>query len=150
MCQNLNENFLAGQNVQWRMHKNDSWKTAAVTGREDYSIITFGEYREENVFFFQQSKVLLEHADLEYIYCTADDGSRFRGYAILGATLYPMQQSQQPQWYEPKCSVSDIPVAVMHDHVYVIDQFKKSGDESEFSRERPDLTPALAIMFQMQ
>ena len=150
MCQNRNEDLLVGQKVQWRMHKNDSWKTAAVTGREARSIITLGEYREENVFFFQQSKVLLEHATMEYIYCTTDDGSRFRGYAILGATLYPMQEDQQPQWSEPKCSVSDIPVAVMCSRVYVIDQFKKHGDESEFSREKPDLTPALAIMFQMQ
>ena len=149
MCQNLNENPLVGRKVRWKMSKNNDWKTAAVIGTDNHHIITFGEYREENVFTFQQSRVLLEHADLEYIYCRANDGSRFRGYAILEASLYPVQESQQPQWSEPKCSVGDIPVAVIHGCVYVIDQFKNPDDESEFSRERPDLTPALAIMFQM-
>ena len=77
-------------------------------------------------------------------------GSRFRGYAILEATLYPMQQNPQPQWHEPEHSLIDIPAVVVNGCAYVIDQFENPGDESEFSRERPDLTPALAIMFQMQ
>ena len=141
---------LLGQKVQWGMHANDDWKSAIVTGKDHHTVITFGEYREENVFFFQQSMVFLEHADLEYIYCTTDDGSRFRGYAILEATLYPMQQNPQPQWHEPEHSLIDIPAVVVNGCAYVIDQFKNPGDESEFSRERPDLTPALAIMFQMQ
>lgn len=147
---NSNESALIGQKVQWRMNQNDTWKSATIMGTDDYAIVTFGEHREENVYCFRQTKVLLEFADLEYIYCTTDDGRRFRGYAIREAIIHPVQDSQRPKWSEPQYAVSDLPAAVINGCAYAIDQFKKADDKSEFSRERPDLRPALAMMFQPQ
>lgn len=148
MCQKLSKNTLVGQRVKWRTGKSDAWKFATITSVENGFVTTFGEYREENVFSFQQSNVLLESADLEYIYCAAENGCRFRGYAILEAVIYPSMNDEK--WSESKLDISDFPVAVVNGCAYAIDQFMEAGDTGEFNRNHPDLALALSIMFQLK
>lgn len=149
MVKSSDRNALIGKKVRWRMNKNDGWKAATIVDESMYLLNAFSEDETENTCVFQQSRAFLQSATIEYLDCIANDGRRFRAYAILSATIYPLERCENSQWENPAHDIADLPMVVADDYAYIISQIFPAGDESEFHQKQPDLTPLLAAMFQV-
>lgn len=149
MVKSSDKNTLIGKKVRWRMNKNDGWKVATIVDESMYLLNTFSEGEAENTYVFQQSRAFLQSATIEYLDCIANDGRRFRAYAILSATIYPLERRENLQWEKPVSDFSNLPMVVADDYAYIISQIFPAGDESKFRQEQPDLTLLLALVFQI-